>query len=158
MNLTGPSAILRETESRLKTTGQGSPHHCEIKERGGREGLWLRLERAPTGPAETRALAALVLIFSWPLRDLRRARRGSPGADEAGLCAYVAIPPPKPARVLFLDGAAPDASDTQLADKTMTSRLTESGPLLGGRYLLVERSQTLGLGTGSPHRLCLLLA
>lgn len=55
--------------------------------------------------------------------------------------------PPKTAPVPPLDGIPPDVPDMQLAHKTMTSWTTESGPLLGDEYLLVERLHTLGLGT-----------
>lgn len=37
------------------------------------------------------------------------------------------------------DGMAPAASDTRLAHKHVTSRITEFGPLLGEQYLTVER-------------------
>lgn len=73
-------------------------------------------------------MAALVRIFSWPLRDLRRARGVSPYEDDMGWCAHSATHKhryadavPKVAHVPPLGGIAPAASVAQLAHKPMPS-------------------------------------
>lgn len=95
-------------------------------------GALAQAQTSPSGPGETQAVAALVLILSWPLGDLRRAQRVSVHADEVGLCTYLAVHKdrqddivPKMAHVPPLGGTAPATSATQLAHKAKPSQITE---------------------------------